>query len=102
MVSVKRFFSELQTSTERDLYRVKNDLDSSVRDLVGTLSGYSINSFAQSGSGFGQGGSGFGQGGTGLCGQVCGGMCTGVKVSFYLIVSLVFFYSFFLSFKNIY
>lgn len=48
MVSVKRYFSELQSTTERDLYRVKNDLDSSVREMVGVLSGYSINAFAQS------------------------------------------------------
>lgn len=51
VVSVKRHFSELQSSTERDLYRVKNDLDSSVRELVGTLSGFSINAFAQGGMG---------------------------------------------------
>ncbi|XP_052754507.1 rootletin [Galleria mellonella] len=49
VVSVKRYFSELQSSTERDLYCVKNDLDSSVRELVGTLTGYSINAFAAQG-----------------------------------------------------
>lgn len=94
VVSVKRFFSELQSTTERDLYRVKNELDSSVRELVGTLSGFSINAFAQSGygqsgAGFGQTGAGFGQAGAGfgqteagfgqtgpgICGQVCGGVC---------------------------
>ncbi|KOB78494.1 Rootletin [Operophtera brumata] len=48
VVSVKRYFAELQSTTERDLYRVKNDLDSSVREMVGVLSGYSINAFAQS------------------------------------------------------
>ncbi|CAB3222355.1 unnamed protein product [Arctia plantaginis] len=46
VVSVKRHFSELQTNTERDLYRVKNDFDSNVRELVGVLSGYSMNAFA--------------------------------------------------------
>ncbi|CAH2040824.1 unnamed protein product, partial [Iphiclides podalirius] len=46
VVAVKRFFSDLQTSTERDLYKVKNDFDSVTRDLVGTLSGYAITSFA--------------------------------------------------------
>ncbi|CAK1541264.1 unnamed protein product [Leptosia nina] len=46
VVSVKRFFSELQTSTERDLYKVKNDIDSAARDLVGTLSGYAITAYA--------------------------------------------------------
>ncbi|KAM3959769.1 LOW QUALITY PROTEIN: ciliary rootlet coiled-coil, rootletin [Aphomia sociella] len=49
VVSVKRYFSELQSSTERDLYRVKNDFDSSVRELVGTLTGYSINAYAAQG-----------------------------------------------------
>lgn len=48
VVSVKRAYSELQTSTERDLYKVKNDFDSTTRDLLGTLSGYTINSFAAS------------------------------------------------------
>ncbi|KAJ2947625.1 hypothetical protein O0L34_g17426 [Tuta absoluta] len=52
VVQVKRFFSELQTSTERDLYRVKNDFDSATRELTGMLSGYAINSFA---AGHGQG-----------------------------------------------
>lgn len=46
VVAVKRFFSELQTCTERDLYRVKNDFDSSARDLLGMLSSYSINAYA--------------------------------------------------------
>lgn len=46
VVAVKRFFSELQTCTERDLYRVKNDVDSTTRDLVGMLSNYSINAYA--------------------------------------------------------
>ncbi|XP_072949799.1 uncharacterized protein Root [Epargyreus clarus] len=46
VVTVKRFFSELQTSTERDLYRVKNDMESATRELLGTLSGYSINAYA--------------------------------------------------------
>ncbi|XP_050349623.1 rootletin [Nymphalis io] len=50
VVSVKRFFCELQTSTERDLYKVKNDIDSAARDLVGTLSGYAINSYASQGT----------------------------------------------------
>ncbi|XP_052739750.1 rootletin [Bicyclus anynana] len=52
VVSVKRFFSELQTSTERDLYKVKNDIDSAARDLVGTLSGYAITAYASQGSKF--------------------------------------------------
>ena len=43
---MKRFFAELQTGTERDLYKVKNDIDSAARDLVGTLSGYAINAYA--------------------------------------------------------
>ncbi|XP_061705180.1 rootletin [Cydia pomonella] len=47
VVSVKRFFSELQSTTERDLYRVKNDFESATRELVGTLSGYAINAYAQ-------------------------------------------------------
>ncbi|XP_049870906.1 rootletin isoform X2 [Pectinophora gossypiella] len=46
VVGVKRFFSELQTCTERDLYRVKNDFDSAARELVGTLSGFAINAYA--------------------------------------------------------
>ncbi|XP_026333476.1 rootletin [Hyposmocoma kahamanoa] len=46
VVAVKRFFSELQTCTERDLYRVKNDFDSNARDLLGMLSSYSINAYA--------------------------------------------------------
>uniref|UniRef100_A0A2A4K970 Rootletin-like coiled-coil domain-containing protein n=1 Tax=Heliothis virescens TaxID=7102 RepID=A0A2A4K970_HELVI len=46
VVAVKRHFAELQTNTERDLYRVKNDFDSNARELVGMLSGYSINVFA--------------------------------------------------------
>ncbi|CAF4907255.1 unnamed protein product [Pieris macdunnoughi] len=46
VVSVKRFFSDLQTNTERDLYKVKNDIDSAARDLVGTLSGYAITAYA--------------------------------------------------------
>ncbi|XP_038221135.1 rootletin [Zerene cesonia] len=50
VVSVKRFFSELQTNTERDLYKVKNDIDSAARDLVGTLSGYAITAYATHGS----------------------------------------------------
>ncbi|XP_063827112.1 rootletin [Ostrinia nubilalis] len=50
VVSVKRCFNEFQSNTERDLFRVKNDLDSSVRDLVGTLAGYSINAHAAQGS----------------------------------------------------
>ncbi|XP_045496834.1 rootletin [Colias croceus] len=50
VVSVKRFFSELQTNTERDLYKVKNDIDSAARDLVGTLSGYAITAYASHGS----------------------------------------------------
>ncbi|KAI8420663.1 hypothetical protein MSG28_007902 [Choristoneura fumiferana] len=47
VVSVKRFFTELQTSTERDLFKVKNDFESATRELVGTLSGYAINAYAQ-------------------------------------------------------
>ncbi|XP_063368164.1 rootletin [Cydia amplana] len=47
VVSVKRFFSELQSTTERDLYKVKNDFESATRELVGTLSGYAINAYAQ-------------------------------------------------------
>ncbi|XP_063629513.1 rootletin [Cydia splendana] len=47
VASVKRFFSELQSTTERDLYRVKNDFESATRELVGTLSGYAINAYAQ-------------------------------------------------------
>ncbi|XP_069357622.1 rootletin isoform X1 [Maniola hyperantus] len=50
VVSVKRFFSELQTSTERDLYKVKNEIDSAARELVGTLSGYAITAYASQGS----------------------------------------------------
>ncbi|KAL4714216.1 hypothetical protein ACJJTC_018366, partial [Scirpophaga incertulas] len=50
VVAVKRYFNELQSNTERDLFRVKNDLDSSVRELVGTLTGYSINAYATQGS----------------------------------------------------
>ncbi|PZC78917.1 hypothetical protein B5X24_HaOG217007 [Helicoverpa armigera] len=46
VVAVKRHFAELQTNTERDLYRVKNEFDSNARELVGMLSGYSINVFA--------------------------------------------------------
>ncbi|XP_013174159.1 PREDICTED: rootletin [Papilio xuthus] len=46
VVAVKRFFSDLQTNTERDLYKVKNDFDSVTRDLVGTLSGYAITAYA--------------------------------------------------------
>ncbi|KAF9791677.1 hypothetical protein SFRURICE_020076 [Spodoptera frugiperda] len=46
VVSVKRHFAELQTNTERDLYRVRNEFDSNARELVGMLSGYSINAFA--------------------------------------------------------
>ncbi|KAL0881925.1 hypothetical protein ABMA27_001684 [Loxostege sticticalis] len=46
VVSVKRCFNEFQSNTERDLFRVKSDLDSSVRELVGTLAGYSINAHA--------------------------------------------------------
>lgn len=46
VVSVKRFFSDLQTNTERDLYKVKNDIDTAARDLVGTLSGYAITAYA--------------------------------------------------------
>ncbi|RVE42668.1 hypothetical protein evm_012683 [Chilo suppressalis] len=49
VVAVKRYFNELQASTERDLFRVKSDLDSSVRELVGTLTGYSINTHASQG-----------------------------------------------------
>ncbi|XP_039750865.1 rootletin [Pararge aegeria] len=52
VVSVKRFFSELQTSTERDLYKVKNEIESASRDLVGTLSGYAITAYATQGSKF--------------------------------------------------
>ncbi|GBP76814.1 Rootletin [Eumeta japonica] len=48
VVSVKRCFAELQSSTERDLYKAKSDIDSSVRELLGTLSGFSINAFAPS------------------------------------------------------
>ncbi|KAJ0177971.1 hypothetical protein K1T71_006844 [Dendrolimus kikuchii] len=50
VVSVKRFFSELQSTTERDLYKVKNEFDSSARELIGTLSGYAINAFAAQGT----------------------------------------------------
>ncbi|XP_026492988.2 rootletin [Vanessa tameamea] len=50
VVSVKRFFCELQTSTERDFYKVKNEIDSAARDLIGTLSGYAINSYASQGT----------------------------------------------------
>ncbi|XP_053606065.1 rootletin isoform X2 [Plodia interpunctella] len=46
VVSVKRQYAELQSSTERDLYRVRNEFDSSARELLGMLSGYSINAFA--------------------------------------------------------
>ncbi|KPJ13159.1 Rootletin [Papilio machaon] len=46
VVAVKRFFSDLQTNTERGLYKVKNDFDSVTRDLVGTLSGYAITAYA--------------------------------------------------------
>ncbi|XP_068626101.1 rootletin [Battus philenor] len=46
VVAVKRFFSDLQSSTERDLYKVKNEFESVTRDLVGTLSGYAINAYA--------------------------------------------------------
>ncbi|XP_060802374.1 rootletin [Amyelois transitella] len=83
VVSVKRQYAELQSSTERDLYRVRNEFDSSARELLGMLSGYSINAFAaqtmkgdamgapgmagfgQGSSGFGQASSTFGQGGQG-------------------------------------
>ncbi|KAH9639179.1 hypothetical protein HF086_014043 [Spodoptera exigua] len=33
VVSVKRHFAELQTNTERDLYRVRNEFDSNAREL---------------------------------------------------------------------
>ncbi|XP_026732244.1 rootletin isoform X2 [Trichoplusia ni] len=46
VVGVKRHFAELQTNTERDLYRVKNEFESNGRELIGMLSGYSINAFA--------------------------------------------------------
>ncbi|XP_048477865.1 rootletin [Plutella xylostella] len=49
VVSVKRHFSDLQTSTERDVLRMKSDLESAARELVGTLSGYSIHALASQG-----------------------------------------------------
>ncbi|XP_061383860.1 rootletin [Danaus plexippus] len=47
VVSVKRFFSETQSNTERELFKVKSDIDSAARELVGTLSGFAITAYAQ-------------------------------------------------------